>query len=115
MNFCLMKWLSFSTDQISVEPPQSNILKRKEVLQRNDEKDIRQVASTLPGRNKKTKEDARQDECRVAGATGAWNVHVFFVWFWQARKYLLSSSEWQASVRNVAQRHLVYRGISVLH
>ncbi len=28
-----MKWLSFSTDQISVEPPQSNILKRKEVLQ----------------------------------------------------------------------------------
>ncbi len=23
-----------------------------------------------------------------------------FVWFWQARKYLLSSSEWQASVRS---------------
>ncbi len=36
-----------------------------------------------------------------AGATGAWNIHVFFVWFWQARKYLLSSSEWQACVRSV--------------
>ncbi len=39
-----------------------------------------------------------------AGATGAWNIHVFFVWFWQARKYLLSSSEWQASVRSVKLR-----------
>ncbi len=27
-----------------------------------------------------------------------------FVWFWQARKYLLSSSEWQASVRSVKLR-----------
>ncbi len=27
-----------------------------------------------------------------------------FVWFWQARKYLLSSSEWQASVRSVQLR-----------
>ncbi len=40
----------------------------------------------------------------AAGATGAWNIHVFFVWFWQARKYLLSSSEWQASVRSVKLR-----------
>ncbi len=29
---------------------------------------------------------------------------VFFVWFWQACKYLLSSSEWQASVRSVKLR-----------
>ncbi len=35
---------------------------------------------------------------------GAWNIHVFFVWFWQARKYLLSSSEWQASVISVKLR-----------
>ncbi len=27
-----------------------------------------------------------------------------FVWFWQARKYLLSSSEWQASVRSIKLR-----------
>ncbi len=27
-----------------------------------------------------------------------------FVWFWQAHKYLLSSSEWQASVRSVKLR-----------
>ncbi len=27
-----------------------------------------------------------------------------FVWFWQARKYLLSSSEWQARVRSVKLR-----------
>ncbi len=27
-----------------------------------------------------------------------------FVWFWQVRKYLLSSSEWQASVRSVKLR-----------
>ncbi len=40
----------------------------------------------------------------IAGASGAWNIHVFFVWFWQARKYLLSSSEWQASVRSVKLR-----------
>ncbi len=28
-----------------------------------------------------------------------------FEWFWQARKYLLSSSEWQASVRSVKLRN----------
>ncbi len=39
-----------------------------------------------------------------AGASGAWNILVFFVWFCQARKYLLSSSEWQASVRSVKLR-----------
>ncbi len=43
----------------------------------------------------------------AAGATGAWNIHVFFVWFWQARKYLLSSSEWQASVRSVKLRSAI--------
>ncbi len=77
-----------------------------------DEEDIRQVASTLPERNKKTKK--MQGKMNVeqnnnffiagaagAGATGAWNIHVFFVWFWQARKYLLSSSERQACVRSV--------------
>ncbi len=40
-----------------------------------------------------------------------------FVWFWQARKYIALffwvTSECQK--RKVAQRHLVYRGISVLH
>ncbi len=40
----------------------------------------------------------------AAGASCAWNIHVFFVWFWQARKYFLSSSEWQASTRSVKLR-----------
>ncbi len=40
----------------------------------------------------------------IAGAAGAWNIHVFFVWFRQARKYLLSSSERLASVRSVKLR-----------
>ncbi len=31
----------------------------------------------------------------------------FFVWFWQARKYLLSSSEWQASVKSVKLRSAI--------
>ncbi len=76
---------------------------------RNDEEDIRQVASTLPASASFPASFLIQQNnnffiAGAAGATGAWNIHVFFVWFWQARKYLLSSSEWQASVRSVKLR-----------
>ncbi len=81
----------------------------------NDEEDIRQVASTLPASASFPASFLIQQNNNffIAGASGAWNIHVFFVWFWQTRKYLLSSFECQK--RKVAQRHLVYRGISVLH
>ncbi len=52
-------------------------------------KDIRQVAST-PSASFLIQQN---NNFFIAGAAGAWNIHVFFVWFWQARKYLLSSSE----------------------
>ncbi len=69
----------------------------------NAEEDIRQVASTLPASASFPVSFLIQQNNNffIAGASGAWNIHVFFVWFWQARKYLLSSSEWQASVRSV--------------
>ncbi len=68
---------------------------------RNDEEDIRQVASTLPASASFLIQQNNIFFIAGAGASGAWNIHVFLVWFWQARKYLLSSSEWQASVRSV--------------
>ncbi len=69
---------------------------------RNDGEDIRQVASTLPASVSFFIQ--QNNNFFIAGASGAWNIHVFFVWFWQACKYLLSSSEWQASVRSVKLR-----------
>ncbi len=50
---------------------------------RNDGQDIRQVASTLPASASFLIQ--QNNNFFIAGASGAWNIHVFFLWFWQAR------------------------------
>ncbi len=64
------------------------------------------VRSTLPGRNKKTKkmQGKMNVELLVSLVSEHKEIYDKFVLFWQARKYLLSSSEWQASVRSVKLR-----------
>ncbi len=67
------------------------------------------MRSTLPGRNKKTKK--MQGKMNVELLVSLVSEHNCttqlydkFVWFWQVRKYLISSSEWWASVRSVKLR-----------
>ncbi len=110
--FCSRVWScwTYSKTQLKL----SNTKQSCRAHIRNDEEDIRQVASTLPASASFPASFLIQQNNNFfiagaagAGATGAWNIHVFFVWFWQARKYLLSSSEWQASVRSVKLRSAI--------
>ncbi len=76
---------------------------------RNDEEDIRQVASTLPGRNKKTKKMQGKMELLEL------EISMFSLYDFDKRVNTCSLLLSDKRVSEVAQRHLVYRGISVLH
>ncbi len=113
--FCSRVWScwSYSKTQLRGAQTQNSLAEHTYVTTK---KIYSQVASTLPA-SFLIQQNNNFFIAGAAGASGAWNIHVFFVWFWQARKYLLSSSEVtsECQKRKVAQRHLVYRGISVLH
>ncbi len=103
--FCSRVWSCWSYSKTQLGGAQTQKQSCRAHI-RNDEEDKRQVASTLPASASfLIQQNNNFFIAGAAGASGAWNIHVFFVWFWQACKYLLSSSsEWQASVRSVKLR-----------